>query len=609
MQSTNVYLGLLRERGRRDLPLKRVYRQLFNRNLYLSAYGKIYRNAGATTKGVTEETVDAMSLEKIEHIIEVLRHERYQWQPAKRIYILKRNGKRRPLGLPVWSDKLLAEVIRMILSAYFDIQFSEHSHGFREGRGCHTAFQEIYHTWDAVTWIIEGDISDCFGSLKHDVLVSLLSEKIHDGRFLNLIKKLLDAGYLEEWKFNQTLSGVPQGSIVSPILANILLNKLDRYVETTLIPQYTRGDKRKLNQEYVKLHRQMHKLFKQGQKEAALKLRKRLQQLPSIDPQDADFRRLKYLRYADDFALAFTGPKSEAEEIKQQLATFLREELGLQLSEEKTLVTHARSGAARFLGYDITTLHCDSKQSRTRTGFKRRSINGRIGLRVPESILTEKCNRYKRGNKATHRAELLNESDYTIIATYQLEFRGIANYYQYAYNMGSLQSLKWVMEQSLTKTLAHKHKMSVAAIYKRYKTQVNVDGKRYKVLQATVDREGRKPLVATWGAIPLKWNVKAPIEDQPHQQSWNARSELERRLLAQVCEHCGATRLTETIEVHHIRALKDLNRYEGREKPSWVKIMAARRRKTLVLCLTCHQDLHAGRPLQTRRSRSRTVSP
>jgi hypothetical protein len=271
-------------------------------------------------------------------------------------------------------------------------------------------------------------------------------------------------------------------------------------------------------------------------------------------------------------------------------------------------VTHARNGAARFLGYDITTLHCDTKQSRTKAGYKRRSINGRIGLRVPEATLTEKMQRYKKGNKATHRAELLNESDYTIIATYQLEFRGMANYYQYAYNMGSLQSLKWVMEQSLTKTLAHKHKTSVASIYKRYKTLVNVDGKSYKVLQTTVDREGKKPLVTTWGAIPLKWNVKAPVEDQPHRQSWNDRSELERRLLAQICEHCGATRLTETIQVHHIRALRDLNRYEGREKPSWVKIMASRRRKTLVLCRTCHQELHAGRPLRTRRSRSRTDS-
>lgn len=608
MQTTNVYLGLLSERGKRGLPIERVYRQLFNRNLYLTAYGKLYRNAGSTTKGVTDETVDAMSLEKIDTIIQSLRTERYQWQPAKRVYILKRNGKKRPLGLPVWSDKLLAEVVRLILDAFYDGQFSEHSHGFREGRGCHTAFQEIYHTWDGVTWIIEGDISDCFGSLNHDLLIATLGEKIHDGRFLQLIRKLLDAGYLEDWKFNQTLSGVPQGSIVSPILSNILLDKLDTYVETILIPHNTRGGKRKLNQEYVKRHRQMHTLFRKGQKEAALKMRKHLQKLPSIDPYDSDYRRLKYIRYADDFALAFTGPKAEATEIKQQIATFLREELGLHLSEEKTLVTHARSSAAHFLGYEITTLHSNAKQSKTKAGFKRRSINGRIGLRVPRATLVEKRNRYQRGNKAIHRAELLNESDYTIIATYQLEYRGIANYYHCAYNMASLNTLKWTMEQSLTKTLANKHKTTMAAIYTKYKTSLNVDGKMYKVLQVAVPREGRKPLVATWGAVPLKWNVKASIDDQPQRQIWNNRSELEGRLLAQICEYCGATRLTEKIEVHHIRALKDLKRYDGREKPDWVKIMAARRRKTLVICRTCHHNLHAGRPLQHKRSRSLTGS-
>src|SRR5215471_8597695 len=265
MQTTNTYLGLLRERGKRGLPLKRVYRQLFNKHLYLTAYGKIYRNAGATTKGINAETVDAMSLEKIDAIIETLRTERYQWKPARRVYILKRNGKKRPLGLPVWSDKLLAEVIRLILNAYYDVQFSEHSHGFRQGRGCHTALQEIYHTWGSATWIIEGDISDCFGSLPHELILSVLSEKIHDGRFLHLMKKLLDAGYLENWTFKRTLSGVPQGSIVSPILSNILLDKLDTFVETVLIPQYTRGEKRKLNQEYVKLRRQMHKLLRHGQ--------------------------------------------------------------------------------------------------------------------------------------------------------------------------------------------------------------------------------------------------------------------------------------------------------------------------------------------------------
>nr|WP_307720553.1 group II intron reverse transcriptase/maturase [Dictyobacter kobayashii] len=175
-----------------------------------------------------------------------------------------------------------------------------------------------------------------------------------------------------------------------------------------------------------------------------------------------------------------------------------------------------------------------------------------------------------------------------------------------AYNLYTLRKLKWVMEQSLTKTLASKHKISVSKVYKKYKAEIDVEGKKYKGLQVTVSREGKKPLVATWGGIPLTWDVTAPIEDEMKQYAWK-RSELERRLLAQTCEQCGATRMTTKIEVHHIRALKDLNKYTGREKPQWVQIMAARRRKTLVLCHTCHMDIQHGRPHRRNKvSRSRT---
>ena len=401
------------------------------------------------------------------------------------------------MNMPVWSDKLLAEVIRMILSAYYDCQFSDHSHGFREGRGCHTALQEIYHTWKGCVWIIEGDISDCFGSLSHTLLIKRLKENIQDGRFLHLISALLDAGYFEDWEFNRTLSGVPKVSVLSPLLSNILLDTLDTFVETVLTPRYTRGKRRKPNREHERLMKQANRLRKKGQKEAAHQLQKRMRHLPSIATHDPTYRRLKYVRYADDFGLAFTGPKAEAEEIKRQLSTFLKEELGLTLSPEKTLITHARSDAAKFLGYEITTLHSDTKQSLTRGGVKRRSINGKTGLRVPRAVLWEKCNRYRQRGKPCHRAELLNESDYTIIATYQLEYRGIVNYYRLAYNLHILQYLKWVMEISLTKTLAAKHQLSVKAIYDQYQKKLVVDGKVYKGLQASVPREGKKPLVAT----------------------------------------------------------------------------------------------------------------
>lgn len=603
MQETESYLGILRERGRRGLPLERVYRQLFNRELYLKAYGRIYRNNGAMTPGITEEVADGMSLAKIDVIIDALRHERYRWKPVRRVWIPKKNGKKRPLGVTTWSDKLVAEAVRLILNAYFDVQFSDHSHGFREGRGCGDALRDIYHTWKGSAWIIEGDISDCFGSLSHDLLISVLSEKIHDGRFIRLIKHLLQAGYLEEWRFNQTLSGVPQGSILSPILSNILLNKLDQFVETVLIPRYTRGGKRRRNNpEYKRLLYQAGKCFKRGDISQGRHFRKAAQQLPAYDPQDPTYRRLHYCRYADDFALGFSGPKSEAEDIKRQLTTFLQEELKLSLSEEKTLITHARSDAAKFLGYEVTILQNDTKRCRVKKGktqccVDQRSINAGIGLRIPRSVLLDKCSRYMKRGKPIHRSELENESDFTIISTYQLEYRGIVEYYRMAYNLHTLNRLKAVMQESLAKTLAFKYKTSIRKIYEKYHTEIEVEGKRYKVFQVIVPREGKKPLVATWGGIPLTWDIGATIEDRPRQK-WNRRSELEKRLLAQTCEICEATRLTTQIEVHHIRALKDLNKYDGREKPLWVKIMAARRRKTLVLCRTCHDDLHAGRPLK-----------
>ncbi len=465
MRPSQTILELIGKRGEKGLPLERVYKLLFNRDLYLQAYGKIYRNKGAMTHGVTDETPDGMSLEKIEAIIEALRYERYQWLPARRTYIPKKTGKKRPLGMPVWSDKLVQEVIRSLLEAYFEPQFSEHSHGFRPKRGCHTALREIYHNWRGVTWFIEGDIAQCFEKLSHELLIEVLKEHIHDGRFIKLMQDLLDAGYMEDWTYNQTLSGVPQGGIVSPILSNILLDKLDKFVENVLIPQYTRGSRRKINPEYDKLRIDSRNQRRKGNTEKAEELRKQSQTLPSVMTNDPDYRRLKYVRYADDFVLGFVGPRSEAEEIKQQLRKFLREELNLELSEEKTLITHAASEAARFLGYEITVLQDDTKRTKRRdTGRMCRSINRVIGLRVPEDVLKAKMDRYKKNGEATQRTELIKASDYTIVLTYQLEFRGIAQYYQLAYNMRTLAKLKWVMEASLTKTLASKHKISVSKV-------------------------------------------------------------------------------------------------------------------------------------------------
>src|SRR6266516_1624568 len=594
MRETDTIIGLISERGKKGLPLERLYRLLFNRNLYLEAYGKIYRNAGAMTHGVTDETPDGMSLEKIDAIIEAVRYERYEWLPARRVYIPKKNGKKRPLGMPVWSDKLVQEVIHMLLNAYYEPQFSDHSHGFRPKRGCHTALREIYLKWKGVAWFVEGDIASCFDKLSHELILNTLEEKIHDEKFIKLIRELLKAGYLEDWKFNRTLSGVPQGGIVSPLLSNILLDKLDKFVETTLIPQHTKGKRRRENQEYQNLIGRSHYHRKKGHIEEAEEWRSKAQTLPSKMENDPDYRRLYYVRYADDFLLGLIGPKTEAEEIKQHLKDFLRDELKLELSEAKTLITHARSEAARFLGYEVTTLHDDTKRTKPiNREASGRSINGGIGLRIPKDILEEKCKRYMKGKKVMHRVELENDSDYSIVMEYQLEYRGIANYYQFAYNMHALQRLKWVMETSLTKTLAHKLKVTVTKVYEKYGTELKVGDKEYRGLQVRILREDKPPLVATWGGIPLIWNIKATLEDDPP-KIYGGRTELVQRLLADFCELCGSDK---DVESHHVQAMRKLHEYPGRPKPEWVKRMIAMKRKTLILCKRCHEAIEHGQPI------------
>ena len=370
-------------------------------------------------------------------------------------------------------------------------------------------------------------------------------------------------------------------------------------MEHTLIPQYTKGARRKQSPEYDKLRAASQRQRQKGNIEEAERLRDEFQKLPSKVIDDPDYRRLNYVRYADDFLLGFIGPKSEAEAIKQQLKRFLQDELKLELSEEKTLITHARSEAARFLGYELTRLHNDEQRTRKKTGLSSqetmcRNINAQIGLFVPQDVVEAKSQRYYgQEKKAKHRTELLEYEDYTIVLTYQLEYRGIANYYQLAHNMYHLGKLKWVMEISLTKTLAAKHKLTVTKVRKIYGAVLTVQGREYKVLQAKVPREGKPPLVATWGGIPLKRNMKAILEEKTP-RLWNNRTELVLRLLADFCELCASE---EDVEVHHIQAMRKLHEHPGRPKPEWVKRMIALRRKTLVLCRRCHVAIEHGLPI------------
>jgi len=381
--------------------------------------------------------------------------------------------------------------------------------------------------------------------------------------------------------------------VVSPILANIYLDKLDRFVEGVLCPAYNRGERRRINPPYLRLRSQRQRLKKRGHSEEARALFRQMQQLPSLDPADPDYRRLHYVRYADDTLLGFIGPKHEAEEIKRRLKEFLLQDLKLELSEEKTLITHAASQAARFLGYEIAVLNDDVK--RDRRGY--RSINGQIGLTVPHAVAQDACTRYLLHGKPVHRTELLHNAAYDIVVQYQAEYRGLVQYYQMAYNLHRFNRLKWVMEQSLTKTLAHKGRVSVDTVYERYRATLQTEFGTSPGLRIVVERgDGKKPLVATWGGIPLRRQMTAILTDQPP-ATYAGRSELVQRLLADHCELCGSR---ESVQVHHVRALKDLRKVGRPERPAWVRVMAARRRKTLVVCRECHAAIHAGRP--TRRN-------
>ncbi len=593
MQTAQQILTAIRKLGEKGIPLTRVYRSLYSEDLFLTAYSHLYSKSGAMTPGTSPDTVDGMSMERIHAIIEALRYERFHFQPVRRTYIDKPKGGKRPLGIPNFSDKLVQEALRMLLEAYYEPRFCESSHGFRPKRGCHTALKRIKQKFPGTVWFIEGDISACFDNINHDILLAILARDIHDGRILELVRRCLKAGVLEDWQYHKTYSGTPQGGVISPLLANIYLHELDTFVEDILIPQYTKGKMRASNPDYRRIRHQLARA-RQQQSSQVRDLQSQLRELPSGDPQDPNYRRLKYVRYADDFLLGFLGSKAEAEAIKAAIADFLRDQLGLELNTAKTLITHARTQQAHFLNYAISTQHENSKMTRNSKGYRVRSANGNIRLGLPQGLIQQKAKRYLRDGKIIGDGTLLHYSDAHIIETYQQRFRGIAEYYKYATDRSQLSYLQYMMQVSLVKTLASKFKLSAKQIYRKYTGRKIVAQHNYRTLQVEVPiRDGTRLIY--WGAISLRVvpiGMKT-IEDQPKFEGALAKTDLIQRLQADECELCGSTI---DVEVHHIRKLADLKRrWAGRkEKPAWVTKMIAIRRKSLVVCRQCHRAIHAG---------------
>ena len=306
--------------------------------------------------------------------------------------------------------------------------------------------------------------------------------------------------------------------------------------------------------------------------------------LPSTDPMDPGYRRLRYVRYADDHLLGFTGPKAEAEQIKARLARFLRETLGLELNAAKTLISHARTQPARFLGYDISVQHSSTKITRSR-----RSANGKIALRVPPDVVRAQCARYRQHGKPWHRSRLQNLDDYDIVRVYAAEYRGVANYYLLAQDVWRLGALRWNAETSMLRTLAAKHKSTVTKMAARHKAKLLTDDGPRACFEARKHRKGKPDLVARFGGIILRQDRRAVLGDPAPVWVPLPRKELIRRLRTRKCELCetGAT-----VAVHQVTGLKELGK-PGPGQPAWAALMAKMRRKTLIVCASCHEYTHA----------------
>ena len=593
-------LGELSKQGKR---VNGLFRLMDNPILWKQAYANIYANRGAVTEGVDGSSLDGTSFERFDQIIETLKNGSYRFVSVRRVFIPKSNGKTRPLGIPSGDDKLVQEVARMLLEKIYEPIFSKDSHGFRNAHSCHTALSQVRQKWTGIKWIVNMDIKGFFDNIDHDIMIRILEKRIDDKRFISLIRSMLKAGYVEDWKFHDTYSGTPQGGIVSPVLANIYLHELDEFMEKITL-DFVRGKRRKEHREYksvsttIKLRmKRIDALKKTGNvpevealKQDIRNLNRVRKNLSSQDPMDAEYRRLVYIRYADDFLIGIIGAREEAKSIMRQVIDYLSSELHLEIASDKSDIVHA-SKPVRFLGYDVHTYTGNRVVKTTRQGrhVTFRSVTERMQLHIPQEKLMQFCEKKGYGNYAIcdpiHSNMLIRLSEPEIVKTYNAEMRGIANYYSLAVNAKrDLTKLHSIWQGSLIKTLAAKRRSSVRKV-------------RQSLKRGTI-----KALVAQGNegvhVFPLFNLSNMKINPSNYQkvdlppQTWVftlGNTELIKRMEAKKCEYCGTVQ--GPFHVHHVRKLADI----AKGKQLWQIAMSRRHRKTFVMCIPCHQKLHAGR--------------
>ncbi|MGM9726745.1 MAG: group II intron reverse transcriptase/maturase [Prevotella sp.] len=576
-----------------DYKYERLYRYLFSEEMFAVAYQRIYAKQGNMTPGTDGKTIDEMSLERIERLIVSLKDESYQPHPARRVYIPKKNGKKRPLGIPSFEDKLVQEVVRLLLEAIYEGHFEGTSHGFRPHRSCHTALGMIQKSFAGAKWFIEGDIKGFFDNIDHNVLISILRERISDERFLRLIRKFLNAGYVEDWKYNKTYSGTPQGGIISPILANIYLDKFDKYIKE-YAAKFRKGDRRSINPEYWRLNNKKNRLKQKLQKTSDEQMRKsylyeiaqlskQMLSTPHKDAMDADFRRMQYVRYADDFLISVIGSKSECETIKADITQFMREQLKLELSDEKTLITHAQD-KAKFLGYEIFIRKSDAVK-RNKDGVLKRDFNGAVVLTLNSTVIQKKLTEYNAlevrnidgkdiwWSKPRRYMTPMKPED--ILAQYNAEIRGLYNYYSLAANVSKeCASFAFIMKMSMFKTLGWKLNTSARKVRQKYQ-------KDKDFVIPYNDAKGKQKYRVFYNEGFKKRNAQFDVDyDKLPQTMYVPYPSLVERLKDGRCELCGKEG---KVVMHHVRTLTKL---KGNNE--WEKLMLKRHRKTLVVCEDCN---------------------
>lgn len=602
---TEVLKSLTEKSKDETYRFQRLYRNLYNPEFYWLAYKNIYANDGSMTAGADGTTIDGMGNERIEGIIMSLRDRSYQPKPARREYIAKKNSsKKRPLGIQSGNDKLVQEVVKMILESIYEPVFSDKSHGFRPNRSCQTALMQIQKTFTGTNWFVEGDIHACFDSFDHQVVSKLLRKRIDDEAFIQLIWKFLKAGYMEQWTFGRTYSGVPQGSGVSPVLCNVYLNELDRYMEKYAMEFNTKAQKKRFATAYRRSVDRTYKYRKKGKEiwetltpeerkirsRTLKKLEREEKSITPTIPKDADYKRIQYTRYADDFLIGVIGSKQDAEKVKQDVKTFLWETLKLEMSDAKTKVTHT-GDRARFLGYDITVSRSQNLKKKA-DGRVQRCQTGVVKLLVPREKWVGKLIEYRamkikineNGKErfvALHRGKLVNQRDIEILARYNAEVRGLYNYYSIANDSFKIGRFANVMKYSKYKTFACKYKTNVHEIKRRY--FVN---DLFTVAYDT--KSGRK--TTTFYKDGFKRKEKATkfdnVSELPQLSKYAKTNTLKQRVERHTCELCHKD--CRDLEIHQVKKLKDL-----KGDAEWVLLMRKRRRKTLVVCPECHSLIHS----------------